>query len=68
MYLLCIVLTNDIPLQIVLFKVLYFRVKLKIKSLFKGIVQPLELGGVTRLIQSALKNWRSGKLKKNLMI
>jgi hypothetical protein len=59
-----IVFTNDIPLQLVLFKVLYFRVKLRIKSLFKGIVQPLERGGVTRLIKSALKNWRSGKFKK----
>ncbi len=28
--------------------------------LLKGIVQPFELGGVTMLIRSAVKNWRSG--------
>jgi hypothetical protein len=36
---------------------------------FKGIVYPFEVGGVTRLIRSAVKNWRSGKFfKKFLMI
>ncbi len=29
--------------------------------LFKGIVQPFELGGVTRVIRSAVKNWWSGR-------
>ncbi len=29
--------------------------------LLKSIVQPFELGGVTMLIRSAVKNWRSGK-------
>jgi hypothetical protein len=28
-------------------------------GIFKGIVQPFELGGVARLILSAVKNWRS---------
>jgi hypothetical protein len=28
---------------------------------FKGVVQPFELGGVARHIRSAVKNWRSGK-------
>ncbi len=32
----------------------------------KGIVQPFELGGETRLIPSAVKYWKPGKLKKNL--
>jgi hypothetical protein len=30
----------------------------------KGIVQPFELGGGTILILSAVKYWKSGKLKK----
>jgi hypothetical protein len=30
---------------------------------FKGIVQPFELGGVTRLIQSAVKFCMAGNLK-----
>jgi hypothetical protein len=37
--------------------------------LLKGIVQPFELGGVTSLIQSAVKFCKAGDLKKkNLMI
>ncbi len=36
---------------------------------FKGIFQPFELGGVTRLIPSAVKFCEAGHLKKkNLMI
>ncbi len=36
---------------------------------FKGIVQPFELGGVTRLIRSAVKFCKAGnKKKKNLMV
>jgi hypothetical protein len=35
---------------------------------FKDIVQPLELGGETRLIRSAAKYWKPGKLKKVVMI
>jgi hypothetical protein len=31
---------------------------------FKSIVQPFELEGVISLIRSAVKNWRSSKLKK----
>jgi hypothetical protein len=33
-------------------------------KLFKGIDQPFELGGETRLIQSAVKYWKPGKFKK----
>ncbi len=29
----------------------------------KGIFQPFELGGVTRLIRSAVKFWKAGNLK-----
>jgi hypothetical protein len=32
-------------------------------SSFKGIFQPFELGGVTRLIRSAVKFWKAGNLK-----
>jgi hypothetical protein len=32
---------------------------------FKDIVQPFELGGETRLIRSAVKDWKPGKFKKN---
>jgi hypothetical protein len=40
-----------------------------VKIEFNGIVQSFELAGVTRLIRSAIINWRSGKFfKKNLMI
>jgi hypothetical protein len=31
---------------------------------FKGIFQPFELGGMTRLIRSAVKFWKAGNLKK----
>jgi hypothetical protein len=34
----------------------------------KGIFQPFELGGVTRLIQSAVKFWKAGNLKKNFLM
>jgi hypothetical protein len=34
------------------------------KTLFKGYVQPFEPKGVTRLIRSAVKNWRSGNFVK----
>jgi hypothetical protein len=35
----------------------------------KGIVQPFEMGGVTRLIWSAVKFWKAGNFwKKFLMI
>jgi hypothetical protein len=30
----------------------------------KGIFQPFELGGVTRLIRSAVKFWKAGNQKK----
>jgi hypothetical protein len=33
-------------------------------NVFKGIFQPFELGGVTRLIRSAVKFWKAGNLKK----
>jgi hypothetical protein len=39
-----------------------------IKSLFKGIVRPFELGGETRLIRSAVKYWKHGTFKKKIMI
>jgi hypothetical protein len=35
---------------------------------FKGIVQPFELKGLTRLIQSAVKNWRSGNFLKSFLM
>ncbi len=34
----------------------------------KGIVQPFELGGVTRLIQSAVKFCIAGNLKKKFLM
>jgi hypothetical protein len=38
-------------------------------AVLKGIVQPFERGGETRLIRSAVKYWKAGKfLKRNLMI
>jgi hypothetical protein len=35
---------------------------------FNGIVQPFELKCVTRLIRSAVKNWRSGNFFKSLLM
>jgi hypothetical protein len=35
---------------------------------FKGIFQPFELGGVTRLIRSAVKFWNAGNLKKKFLM
>ncbi len=32
---------------------------------FKGTVQPFKLKGVTRLIRSAVKHWRSGNFLKS---
>jgi hypothetical protein len=37
---------------------------LEIFLVIKGIFQPFELGGVTRLIRSAVKFWKAGNLKK----
>jgi hypothetical protein len=34
----------------------------------KGIFQPFELGGVTRLIRSAVKFWKAGNLKKKILM
>jgi hypothetical protein len=34
----------------------------------KGIVQPFELGGVTRLIRSAVKFCKAGNLKKKILM
>jgi hypothetical protein len=34
------------------------------KCSFKGIFQPFELGGVTRLIRSAVKFFKAGHLKE----
>jgi hypothetical protein len=34
----------------------------------KGIFQPFELGGVTRLIRSAVKFWKAGNLKKKVLM
>jgi hypothetical protein len=38
------------------------------KNPLKGIVQPFELKCVTRLIRSAVKNWRSGNFFKSLLM
>ncbi len=38
------------------------------KHLFKGIFQPFELGGVTRLITSAVKFSKAGHLKKKILM
>ncbi len=35
---------------------------------FKGIFQPFELGGMTRLIQSAVKICKAGRLKKKILM
>jgi hypothetical protein len=46
-----------------------FRRRLITLKVIKGIVQPFELGGVNRLIRSAVKYWKAGNLEKNnLMI
>ncbi len=37
-------------------------------SKVKGIVQPFELKCVTRLIRSAVKNWRSGNFLKSFLM
>jgi hypothetical protein len=34
------------------------------QQIIKGIFQPFELGGVTRLIRSAVKFWKAGNFKK----
>jgi hypothetical protein len=36
--------------------------------LIKGIFQPFELGGVTRLIRSAVKFWKAGNIKKKFLM
>jgi hypothetical protein len=41
----------------------YCQNKTKTKTKLKGIFQPFELGGVTRLIPSAVKFWKAGNLK-----
>ncbi len=48
-----------------LFFVLYLLVFKKVRQFiaFKGIFQAFELGGVTRLIRSAVKFWKAGNLK-----
>ncbi len=38
------------------------------RHLFKGIVQPFELGGVTRLIRSAVKFCMAGNLKQKILM
>jgi len=38
------------------------QVQVIISFCFKGIFQPFELGGVTRLIRSAVKFWKAGNL------
>jgi hypothetical protein len=35
---------------------------------FKGIVQPFELKGVSRFIQTGVKNWRSGNFLKSFLM
>jgi hypothetical protein len=34
----------------------------------KGTVQPFKLKGLTRLIRSAVKNWRSGNFLKSFLM
>ncbi len=38
------------------------------EGLLKGIFQPFELGGVTRLIRSAVKFWKAGNEKKKFLM
>ncbi len=40
----------------------------KTVPVLKGIVHPFELGGVTRLIRSAVKYWEAGNLKKKILM
>jgi hypothetical protein len=49
-------------------KILSSSNKVSTLEYFKGIFQPFELGGVTRLIPSAVTFCEAGHLKKNLMI
>jgi hypothetical protein len=45
-----------------------FIISRKWQMIFKGIVQPFELGGVTRLIRSAVKFCMAGNLKKKILM
>ena len=38
------------------------------KNPIKGTVQPFKLKGVTRLIRSAVKKWRSGNFLKSFLM
>jgi hypothetical protein len=42
----------------------FVRKLFKFRDRIKGIVQPFELGGETRLIRSAVKYWKPGKFLK----
>ncbi len=44
------------------------RYLLVLSQMFKGIVQPFELGGVTSLIPSAVRFCKAGHLKKNVLM
>jgi hypothetical protein len=45
-----------------------FELYILVFNSFKGIVQPFELKCVTRLIRSAVKNWRSGNFFKSFLM
>ncbi len=53
-------------------KILIFKIKigffLESNKPLKGIFQPFGLGGVTRLIRSAVKFWKAGNLNFFFMI
>jgi hypothetical protein len=46
----------------------YFSFDRTYSKLLKGIVQPFEMGGMTRLICSAVKFWKAGNLKKKILM
>jgi hypothetical protein len=46
----------------------FFSVTIAIKAVFKGIVQPFDSGGVTRLIPSAVKFCMAGNKKKKFLM
>jgi hypothetical protein len=64
----CTILSQDFKLPRKNVTLLHFLkyafLEKKMFSLLKGIVQPFELGGVTRLIRSTVKFCMAGNLKK----
>jgi hypothetical protein len=61
-------MNNDAPLRKIALEAIKIEMDDPSIKLLKGIVQPLELGGVTRLIRSAVKFCMAGYLKKKFLM